>query len=483
MSAIPENRIPRQDHLIARLRSFSFVRISDAFFASPAYFLLIGILTVIANVFSAELIVYACFVLMGIYISLFGKDYLPVIPLVTLCYIAPSDANNPGSSEGSIFYAENGGILILVLAAAFVVSILFRLAADPELGQKAFLRAKRALLPGILLLGAAYLLAGAGSGHYFDHGYGNLLFAALQFLSIFLMYYFFTGAVKWSEAPEDYLAKSGLCIGFVLLAEIFNIYLTQPIIIDGEIQRSAIYTGWGNYNNIGAMLTMMIPFAFHLVCIKKHSWLYNLCGVAFLSGVLLSCSRGAILFAAVTYLISGLIVALKSRNRRAILYTNLIALGIVLLVLILFHEQLLQLFRCLLNRGLDPGRRVEGYQSGIQQFLKYPLFGGSFYPVDADLYEWSSVEAFTSFFPPRWHNTVIQLAASCGIVGLAAYGLHRLQTIRMILKKPTAANLCIAISLAALLGTSLIDCHFFNIGPTLFYAVALAFAEKNCPKE
>ena len=482
MSASPENCIPRQDHPIGRLRSFSFVRISDAFFTSPAYFLLIGVLAVISNVFSAELPVYTCFVLIGIYISLFGRDYLPIIPLVTLCYIAPSDINNPGSSSGSIFYPENGGILILILAAAFVVSIIFRLAVDPELGQKAFFRAKRALLPGILLLGAAYLLAGAGSGHYFDHGYSNLLFATLQFFAIFLTYYFFTGAVKWSEVPEDYLAKSGLCIGFVLLAEIGNIYLTQPIIIDGEIQRSAIFTGWGNYNNIGSMLAMMIPFAFHLVCIKKRSWVYNLCGAAFLSGVILSCSRGSILFAVVIYLVSCLVVMFKSRNRRASLITNLITLFIALLVLALFRERLSQLFNDMLARGLYSSQRIEGYLAGIQQFQNYPLFGGSFYPVDADLYEWSSVEAFTTFFPPRWHNTMIQLAASCGIFGLAAYVLHRLQTIGMIIKKPTAANLYTAISLAALLGTSLIDCHFFNIGPTLFYAVALAFAEKNSPQ-
>ena len=34
-------------------------------------------------------------------------------------------------------------------------------------------------------------------------------------------------------------------------------------------------------------------------------------------------------------------------------------------------------------------------------------------------------------------------------------------------------------SIAALLVCSLFDCHFFNVGPTLFYAMTLAFAE-NC---
>ena len=36
----------------------------------------------------------------------------------------------------------------------------------------------------------------------------------------------------------------------------------------------------------------------------------------------------------------------------------------------------------------------------------------------------------------------------------------------------------LAISLGVLLGTALLDCHFFNVGPVLFYSMALAFAEK-----
>lgn len=478
-----DNCIRSGERTLARLRNHTVSRAMDTFFVSPAYFLLIGLLTVIANIFSAELIVYSCFIVIGVCTSLFSRDFLPIIPLVVLCYIAPSDSNNPGSSEGSIFYPENGGILILSLAAVFAFFVILRLASDPEIGRSAFFRAKRALLPGILTLGCAYLLAGAGSGHYFDRGGSNLLFAALQFLAVALMYCFFTGAVKWSEVPKDYMAKTGLCIGFVLLAEIINIYLTQPIIVDGEIQRSAIYTGWGNYNNMGALLTMMIPFAFQLACEKKHGWIYNLCGVAFLFGVVLTCSRASILFAAPVYIVSGLVVAFKSGNRRASLVTNLITLGLILTALILFHEELFRLFNDMLSRGFGSEDRMEGYTAGIKQFAQYPIFGGTFYPIDAELYEWSSVEAFTSFFPPRWHNTIIQLAASCGIVGLCAYAFHRLQTIRLIRKRPTLANLCIAVSLAALLSTSLLDCHFFNIGPTLFYSTALAFVEKNSPQE
>lgn len=474
-----DNRIHEEIPLLTRLRRCPFVPAVDAFLYSPAYFLLIGILSFAAFALSAEIPVYICYILIGLYLSLFGRDYLPAMPIVICCYIAPSTANNPGRNETSIFFGSTGTFL-LILAAIFVVSLIFRLSVDPEIGRKAFFTRKRALLSGMLILGAAYLLAGAGSGHYFDHGGGNALFAVLQFLAVFLLYYILSGAVRWKEAPSDYMAWTGMCIGFVLLAEIGYLYLTQDIIAEGEILRNRIYTGWGHYNNIGALLTMMIPFAYQLACTHKRSWVYHLCGAAFVVGVFLSCSRVSILFAVVTFLLCCLMLFFRSRSRRAGIVTNLLVFGGLILFVLVFRERLVSLLQTWIGSKLSFSDRIFGYNAGIRQFLNDPLFGGGFYPVEADLYEWSSVEAFTSFFPPRWHNTVIQLAASGGIVCLAAYALHRVQTIRMFVRKPTVEVLSIGISIFALLSASLLDCHFFNIGPTLFYSMALAFAE-HCP--
>ena len=71
----------------------------------------------------------------------------------------------------------------------------------------------------------------------------------------------------------------------------------------------------------------------------------------------------------------------------------------------------------------------------------------------------------------------MQVAASCGVVGLAAYILHRVQTVRLFLRHRSLENLFIAIYIAALLMAGLLDNHFFNVGPVLVYSMALAFAE------
>jgi len=81
------------------------------------------------------------------------------------------------------------------------------------------------------------------------------------------------------------------------------------------------------------------------------------------------------------------------------------------------------------------------------------------------------------FFPPRWHNTVIQILASCGIVGFAAYSFHRLQTLYLFFHRFQGKKTFALISMLTLLVTSMVDCHFFNVGPVLIYSAILAFVE------
>lgn len=465
------------NNFILRLQEHPICRKINVFLLSPYYFLLLGALTVTASVFSAELAVYTCFILIALYLSFCGKDYLPLVPIVVCCYIAPSMGNNPGKSEHSIFYGGSG-VFLLCLAGIFAVSLILRLCLDPVIGRKAFFACKRKLMSGMLILGGGYLLGGAFSGHYFDHGMSNVVFALLQFVAVFGMYFLFTGTVRWKEVPKGYLAWTGLCVGFVLLFQLLHIYIANHVIVDGVIQRERIYSGWGTYNNIGALLAMMIPFAFHLACLRKQSWIYHLCAMAFLFGVIMTCSRSAILTALVVYVLAFSLVVYKDMHTKSSVLVHIITLAIAGMLLVQFYDELHILFRELLDQGLAPSNRLEIYKEGLKQFAKYPIFGGTFYATDYMPFDFSDIAAFSSFFPPRWHNTVIQLLASCGVVGVAAYVYHRVQTMILFVKKPTVGKGMIVISVLALLGTSLLDCHFFNIGPTLLYSIMLAFAEK-----
>ena len=69
------------------------------------------------------------------------------------------------------------------------------------------------------------------------------------------------------------------------------------------------------------------------------------------------------------------------------------------------------------------------------------------------------------------------MLASCGIVGMLAYSYHRIDTLRLYFKKRTLTNTYILFFVLTLLIMSLLDCHFFNVGPVLFYSIALAVME------
>lgn len=470
----------QQNHWLADLRSREPVLTINRFLASPWFVVLICALTACCSLFGLELYVYTFFILCGLYISLLGRDFLPILPMWICGYITPSLQNNPGREPDSIFYPQNGGIYLLVIFGLFVASAVFRLATDRDFGGKKFLRCQRRLMPGMLALGGAYLLAGAFSGRYFDRGINNLVFAVLQFVSVFAAYWFFTGGVKWEKARKDYIAWCGFGAGLAVLSQILYMYLTREVIVDGAIDLYRIATGWGNANNVGCMLAMMIPFAYCLARQRHQGWLFSLMGMVMAVGVIFTCSRASILGAGFACVSSFALSLGNAQRRKSNLIATCFAVSCLAVVVAVFYQPMLHLFRSLIDKGLNPSFRDVIYKEGWKQFTQLPIFGGTFYPTDHSIFEWSTVESFKAFFPPRWHNTLVQILASCGIVGLGAYAFHRVQTVKLFWQRRKSDMMFVGLSIATLLLMSLLDCHMFNIGPVLVYSAALAFAEK-CP--
>ena len=446
----------------------------DGFLASPVYIGCLALLTLLANIFSLELALYGLFAAIVVYCCVAGNDLLPMMPIFIFSYIAPSVQNNPGRNPNSTFSGA-GGICILAIAGVIAVSVIFYVIRN----RKRFGERKYTLLSSMLILTAAYLLGGIGCKGYGDLVGKHLVFALLQGLSILVPYCLFVGGVNWEKTRKDYFGWLGFCAGWVLFLEIVFIYCSAGVVIDGIIHRDQIYTGWGIHNNLGGMLAMMIPFSFYLATRYHKGWLGTVCGSVFLIGVLLSCSRNAILVGSAMYLACVILMLFYAHDRKTTTIT-VVAFGSVALVLFsLFYQPLLQLFSDLLDLGFDPNSRDSIYADGMRLFARYPIFGGSFFSTEFVPWDWSTVSKFSGFFAPRWHNTIVQMLASCGIVGLVAYLFHRVQTTKLFAKKLTQETTFIGGSIIALLICSLFDCHFFNIGPTLFYAMALAFAEQH----
>jgi O-antigen ligase len=223
-----------------------------------------------------------------------------------------------------------------------------------------------------------------------------------------------------------------------------------------------------------------------LACKKKHSYIHLIVATLLLIGLFLSCSRGSIVGGVLIYIVCFIVTFIKAENKKCFRISSGALVGVALIFLIVFNQAILELFSKVPSiikdtqdnsLAFNDSSRFKIYEYGLQTFLQNPIFGQSFYPYHYVPYGFSTVESFSSFFPPRWHNTIIQILASCGIVGMIAYAYHRYQTIKLFVKKPTKEKSYIAFSIIALLVMSMLDCHFFNVGPVLFYSMALAFAE------
>ena len=406
---------------------------------------------------------------------LISNDFLPAAPLFLFGYILPSAQNNPGKNEASLFSSP----WFFALAATVILCLTVFVIRN----FKKILSCKGKLLWGMLAVLASYLLSGIGSSAYGSVASKNLLFAAAQGLCLLLPYLLLAAGTDWSKLRRDYLSWIGVCAGILLLVEIFWSYHSGGVITDGVIDRKKIFTGWGMYNNLGAMLGMMIPFCFSLGVHHKKGWLGTILGFVFLVGTVMTCSRTSMVAALGIYAVCLLIFLLSGTNRKRALWSIGGLFALVLIALVVFREPIFRLYSAFLGKITDPSSRHILFAEGWKQFLEAPIFGSSFYSPGYQPWDFSTVDSFSAAFPPRWHNTFIQLLASCGVVGFIAYLWHRVQTIRLFFRIKGTHRLFLGCSILVLLGCSLLDCHFFNIGPVLFYSLQLAFLEFGTTEE
>jgi hypothetical protein len=465
----------QKQYIFSNLPFFSWI---SAFIHSKWFVFCLAVFCAVSNVLGYDYYFYMAVAGIAIYISVFGKDYLPYIPLMIFSYIAPSIKNNPSKSENSIFLLNNGGKTLIIMGCAVAVFLLIRLIFDREIGFSNAVKTKYKLLGGMVFLGISYLVSGLGSAMLEGFETKNLIFAGIQFLAMVIPYLVISFGVKWNKVVKDYLAFTVICFSLVVSVQIIFAYLTNGVIVDGKPENAFIFSGWGVNTNMGAMVTLAIPFAFYYLAKDKNVIISNII-ILFLFFVnVLSLSRNSILVGGLLYVICQIAVFSKSKKISTKIIT---ALFIILLLtgVYLFNHYVFNMFGFSFANGLNSNGRDEIYKHAVETFYSYPLLGGGFYGINSTLHP--SEVGWNAFFPRMWHNNILQVLATGGLVCFIAYLVHRIQTIKLYMKKPTIENAFIALSLLALLLMSLLDCYFFQLGPMLFYSSALAFIEHRKP--
>ncbi len=464
-----------------QLKNKKFVRFLCAFFRSPYYCAIIAALMAVSELFALELPVYYIYLLFGSACILFAEDTLGIMPIACCGYMTFAAQNNPGQHpETSAFLQPETYLQLAFVLTIAVILFLGRLVVSAgELPKKRVPR----LAVGFLGLGIAYLLAGAFSGYY---AFNTVLYGFVQIVSLCVFYFFFYYTVDWRTVKADYFAVMFTATGVGMLAEVVGMYFLPGVIVDGMVMRGALYTGWGVYNNVGCIMAMCMPAPFYFAATKKHGWAFSILGCFFFLGVVLTQSRGSILFGIVVFLACIVAVLIFSKKWEK-LWNGIVFCAFVLAIGIAFavwSEQMQALFYSIIEWGTKDSGRGEIYKKCWETFRSSPTFGVGFYKtpgaVLAEGGMWDAAPEGT-FIPARAHNTYLQLLASGGVIALVLYLYHRGETLYVLFRKPTAAKTFAFLCISSLLLTSLLDCNFFNIGPGILYSLLLVCAECTDP--
>lgn len=445
-------------------------KILDGAVDSPLFIFFIALCAFFASAFGFELLYYAVCWGFGVYVLLFKKETHALIPLILTFYFSPSIQNNPGRNPQSVYFPGYGLEFIVILIATALIAYGYRIYKEVKKGG--FKRGMPELSLGFLFVFVAFLSGGAG---YEEYTPKTLLYGSLVVASWALLYFLFYYTVDWNKVPKEYFGWICLGLGLLVSAELLWCYAAGGVVTDGVIYRERIYLGWGHYNNIGCALVMFLPGIFYLAVKREHGYVWLFPAAAVFVCALLSRSRTSIAVAYVLTAICALCVILFSKGK-----TRWVKRVIILLLFAGFvvyscfnSESFLSLWNSLVHFEEDGLSRIQIYEQGWNLFVSRPIFGTGFY--SGKTFEWTQNPLI---IPPRWHNTYIQLLASCGILGLLAYLFHRVQTVWLVLKKPTIEKLFLALGVIGLIGTSILDCHFFNVGPGFIYSVFLVFIER-----
>ena len=452
-----------------------------AFLRSRWFIALIALLMVCSELFSLELYVIGAYAVLGLAIVLVSEDTLPAVPMAVCGYMLMSAKNNIGFHPDSLLaqpYAQfTIGFCVAVLAVCFLGRLVSKLMERKKRGVPKF-------LSGFVLLGAAYLLGGLGSSFY---DAASALFGVVQILALSGFYFYFYFTVDWENTPEDYLAELFAIVGVGVFLEVIGTYFNPGAPgLDGQGDRGQLYTGWGVWNCVGCVMAMCMPAPIYFAVKKKHGWIYSLVSCVFYLGVILTQSRGSILFGSAVFIACIVYNLYKAKGREklwcGIVYAALLVGAAIAAVL--FRDKLADIFASLINAGMNDSGRLDLYDQCWNSFLKHPVFGVGWYDSpgiqlgNGSMYPNGDPHLEGYFIPGFAHNTFFQLIGCGGAFALIAYLFHRTQTVLLVFRDPTPTKIVAALCVAAMLLTSFVDNHVFNMGPGLLYSVLLVFAEK-----
>ncbi len=440
---------------------------SVSFFNGIYYPLVIAFSVLIGHTFSLELFSIVVAGLSASYGLLICKDLKFVLaPALTVffCLSKKSAYNMSGK-----FFTTGSIITVSFVASIFVIAIIAHfIIFKKETDFKSPIKSP-------LFFGFAAFCGGIALNGLFGKdsmSLKNTAFSIALICSYIVVFYIWYIGIEFNDNFKKYLMYILLIASILLTLEFYSLFLIGQIQFEnGEIVKESIVTGWGIWNTMGCYLSMLLPVHFYFAShTKKYGFIFYLTGLISYFAIVLSLSRSSLLAGTFVIGISIIASCFSKKNKKINRIITLI-LGVLGVVgIVVFWNKIANIFGDYLRRGLDDNGRFDIYRFGLKRFLENPVFGGGFY---------NAYYTMETGLPFGYHNTIVQMLASCGAVGLVGYLFHRYQTVVLAIKKRSFSNLFLYLCLCALLITSLFDVHIISLYPSIYYSIILIAIEKS----
>ena len=386
------------------------------------------ILPLTINIFSAALLVYSDNIQNYIYL------WPLIIPFVICCIIFAIKNGRHKFNKGRLFWPFIAVIYAMLIGGAGVMI------------KQDFIR----VIPEFLMLG-------------------------LGVPAIYLLYNHFLKDDAKRDIPL-YFAKSMMYIGLVMCFQLITV-ITKSNVPIREWYNTAWETGWANRNLIATCLVFTAGMTAYLSTRYRQGWIFIGLSVFQYACLILTFSRGGILFGAISAVLVIAFTFIKAPKKIIHGVYLVIVAFVTLIIYIALKDDINAVFVSLLDRGFGTSGRDVLYKEAIELFKAHPLFGVGRGYLGPN-YKLNSVGVYW------FHSTVLQVAATMGIVGLAAYAYYYYVRFAILFKnfKYSFNLFCLAI-FVGFEGYSLINVGTMRAYPCMMLVVVMVLLMERIPQD
>lgn len=331
-----------------------------------------------------------------------------------------------------------------------------------------------------ICVSVALLLGGAGiveKSNYLD-ALPICLALGVGVLAVYILYGNFTNKNSGVEI-STYFAKVLALIGVVVGLELIVVILRSGL-APSDWGGSGWNTGWGNRNNVATYLVICAPMAMYLSTKKRFSVVYILIALFEYVCLLMTLSRGGILFGAIAAVVGAVFSIVKAENRKKQLIGWGIAIVIVGVLLAIFNDMTVGLIKSIMNRVNTEGDVTSGrsalYKEAWELFKQYPIVGGGMGHVGTNAGMKNDMGLYW------FHSTLFQIIGCMGIVGILAYGYYYATKIYLFVKKRRSAfALFILVVWIGFEGYSMIDTGTMTPFPNMMLIMVTTYLLESIP--